>query len=248
MARLMLLTALITIAAVASGYAEQNAAPQAPQPPQFPAILGADGPDQLLPGMPHNVPPMGLPGAGGPADAAAEGAEAKAEEKFVKVLLDADTITLTDGSEVKCTVIMVAERAAIVLTEEGEKLIPSDTIAKIERGYDKDLPVKLPVRSEDGFQFIVMEPIEGGAEGGGAQPAEPKVPAKTAVKVPPAAAKDTPRDVTAEALKKLDAAEMKKLLEKDAGISDLLKKARKQPDFKASKGKDEEEQFKAKKW
>jgi len=145
-------------------------------------------------------------------------------------------------------VIMVAERAAIVLTEEGEKLIPSDTIAKIERGYDKDLPVKLPVRSEDGFQFIVMEPIEGGAEGGGALPAEPKVPAKTAVKVPPAAAKDTPRDVTAEALKKLDAAEMKKLLEKDAGISDLLKKARKQPDFKASKGKDEEEQFKAKKW
>ncbi len=153
----------------------------------------------------------------------AEG-EGEEKEKHVKVLLDSDVIILNDGTEVKGTVIFVAGKAAIILTKEGEQMIPREDIKEIVRGKDHDTPVKLPIRKKDGFQFIVMEPVEEEEDAEGAE-AAPERPAKrTPAKDRPAPpSKRRPAKGRGE-LEKLLPEEIKELLNKDGELDALLKR------------------------
>jgi hypothetical protein len=165
-----------------------------------------------------------------PDEAAAAGkAGKKKEESTVEVLLDSDTISLKDGSTVSGTVIMVAEKAAVILTEDGEKMIPRQNIEKIEHGKNKDQPTTLPVKKSDGFQFIVMEPIEEAPES--AKKASEDEDGK----------KNKGAGSAAEKLKKLKPDEIKNLLDKDDDLEKLLDKVKERSKKKRDKGDADEE-------
>lgn len=165
-----------------------------------------------------------LPGGDGPMDDAKGGGEAKPLR--VRMFLDSDKLYLRDGTTIEGTIIIVAAKWAIILTEEGEKLIPREDIEKIEHGRDKFEAVTLPIRESDGFQFIIMEPIEEGedVEGELEEAPEYNAPAKEPKKKQPVVAKkkkDTP------SLEKLDMDEIRKLLDKDKDLDKLLEKMKK---------------------
>jgi len=158
------------------------------------------------------------------------GGGASADQGTVKVYLDSDVIYLRDGNEVHGTIILVAQKGAVVLTEQGEELVPRENIEKMVRARDKERPVTLPIRLEDGFKFIVMEPIEesdapGDAPEAKAAPKKPAAPKAAAVN------KDRPKG---EALKEMPLGddELKKLKEAGGKISELLKQAEHDPELK----------------
>jgi|GEM_PF-6307250 len=174
---------------------------------------------------------MDFPGAEAPQDPA-EGRGEGAEESYVMLLMDSDTILLKDGTEVNGTVILIAEKKVIILTEEGEELIDRENIEEIvqRKDYSRDEPVTLPVREIDGFQFIVMEPIEGEpADAAGPvpeeRPAEPRRerPRATPTEKRPRPDVEMPEDI----LKKLKPEEIRELLTKDDDLDDLLRKVKK---------------------
>ena len=213
-------------------------------PPMAPAGLPP------MPGGPGNEGPMGLPG---------EGDAPEQEESTVRVFLDSDTIYLRDGTELNGTVILMAQKAAVILTEKGEEMVPRDTIEKVVLAKDKDKTTTLPVRSKDGFKFIVMEPIEDQPiEGGDAGGADAGAPA--AAPPPPTAApkQAAPRKATPVAprqrggsrspvapsaprgdgksgggLKRIspDDDDVKRLLDKNDRIQDLIEKAKQDPEM-----------------
>jgi len=212
---------------------------------------------EYIPPMPMDAPMPGGPGNEGPGNVPGEAAPEK-KEATVRVFLDADTIYLRDGTELNGTVILMAQKAAVILTEKGEQMVPRDTIEKVVLGKDKDKATTLPVRSQDGFLFIVMEPIEDEPiEGGDAGAAAPGAPA--APPAPPAAAQDpvAPRKATPVAprqqqpgggrrspvapkageteggLKRIppDHEDIKRLLDKDGKLKDLIEKAKQDPEM-----------------
>ncbi|NQT18898.1 MAG: hypothetical protein HQ592_04275, partial [Planctomycetes bacterium] len=166
-----------------------------------------------------------LPGDEGPGD---EGGEEKSLQ--VKMLLDSDKLYMRDGTTIEGTIIIVAAKWAIILTEDGERLIPREDIEKIERGKDKDATVTLPIQESDGFQFIVMKPIEEGEEENLDEDDERTPGFKRPIKKPkskqPLTAK--PKD-DVPSLKKLDPDEIMELLDKDTDkeLDNLLEKLKK---------------------
>ena len=198
---------------------------------------GAGAEDFFPGGRPGDLFPGGeagdmLLGGDGPMGDVEGGGEA--EPPRVRMFLDSDKLYLRDGTIIEGTIIIVAAKWAIILTEEGEKLIPREDIEKIERGMDKDEAVTLPIRESDGFQFMVMEPIEEGedVEGGLEGAPEYNPPADDPKKKQPVAAKD---DKGVPSLEKLDPEEIRKLLDKDRDLDRLLEKMKK--DGAKSKGK-----------
>jgi len=219
---------------------------------------------EFIPPMPQDMPMPGGPGNEGPGEVPG-GGEPEKKEATVRVFLDADTIYLRDGTKLEGTVILMAQKTAVILTEKGEEMVPRDTIEKMVLGKDKDKATTLPIRSQDGFKFIVMEPIEdepveGGdagaaAPGPGADPAKPAAPP-----APPAAAPEpvAPRKATPVAprqqqpgggrkspvapkmdktdgggIRKVspDHEDVKRLLDKDGRIRDLIEKAKQDPEM-----------------
>ena len=188
------------------------------------------------------VPPPAPPGAGaavpaGDAAAPEGGAPAEKDEGTVRVFLDSDVIYLRDGTQVHGTIIVVARKGALILTEEGEQLVPRENIEKMDRARDKERSVKLPIRSEDGLKFIVMEPIEdedaaAGEEGAAPEQNAPKP--KEGVEPPKAPAAKAVAPKAERPLKEVPLGddEMKKLKEASGRIADLMKKAEADPELK----------------
>jgi len=188
------------------------------------AAMPAVAMDDLVPIAPDEMPgllPGGMPGIPGE-----EGAEAPPPPQSVRVFLDSDVVHMKDGSILKGTVILQAAKSTILLTDEGEELIPSEDIEKIERGHDQDKPVRLPIEKCDGFQFIVMEPMEETE-----QPAVSRAPqeekprqAKTETKTK---TEQKPREQTKpEKVKELDNDEIKRLKE-DPKMKELFEQLNK---------------------
>ena len=234
------------------------AAEESPPMPPPPGAPGAGAP-VAMPPPPMNVPANLFPpppGVGGPAAPGGEDAAAadKQDGPRVRVFLDSDVLHMKDGSELKCTVILESRRNVVILTDKGEEMIPRGAVDKIERARDQERFTTLPVRSQDGFQFIVMEPIEeapiegqelgaGGPGAGGGKPAiappkrhappqqkaaQPKKaqPKKTAAK-PDSAKPD-------DKLKKLPMSDqdIQKLLGGGGTIADIMRKANEDPAFR----------------
>jgi len=192
------------------------------------AALPAAAMDNLVPIMPDDLPgmvPDALDGLAGE-----EGAPQAQEQPTVLVFLDSDIIYLKDGSILTGTVILEAARSTIILTEDGEQMIPSEDIEKIERGRDKDKPVRLPVKKSDGFQFIVMEPIEESEQPEVVRaPAEEQPAAGEREGAPAEKRKSKTKDVPGTTLEKLKPDEIQKLKQKnDKKLNELLEKIKKE--------------------
>jgi len=176
--------------------------------------------------------PAGMPETGPPAAGPQEGEGGG--ESYVKILLDSDSILMKDGTELKGTIVLIAEKKVIILTEEGEKLIDKESVEEISRGKDKDHPVTLMVRETDGFQFIVMEPVdEKQAEALRPAPEDkpvrrPKVEKPAKPKPDVKLRRDIRPDNPAEALRRLKPQEIRELMKKDGGLDELLKKIKKE--------------------
>jgi len=187
----------------------------------------------------RNLMMQDIPGGAQPQNEAVNAGKAP-QESYVKLLLDSDSIFMKDGTEIKGTVIFIAAKRVIILTETGEELIDRGDIERIvqRKDYSEEEPVTLPVREIDGFQFIVMEPVEEGQaeaaqgapqKGTPALPKQPERPAPRPKRKPqPNMDKVKPEDV----LKKLKPEEIKELLTKDGGLDELLKKMKKTMDKK----------------
>ena len=205
------------------------------------------------PPMPGQAPPVAPPPGDAAAPGGAEGEQPQKKELTARVFLDSDVLYLRDGTEVKGTIILIAQKAAVILTEKGEEMVPRENIEKVVRGTDKEKATTLPIRSQDGFLFIVMEPIEdqpaeGGAEGAApaaAAPAVRKAPApasqpKAAIKPPklptrrhsPVAPPPGSKQME-DALQKVspDDKEIQKLKQKSDKIEDLINKAKQDPEL-----------------
>ena len=143
----------------------------------------------------------------------------------------------------------------MVLTEKGEQMVPRENIEKIVLGKDKEKATTLPVRSRDGFLFIVMEPIEDQPLEGGADGAAPAAAPGPAKKAPAAAARPKPalqppklparrhspvapppgsKMPDDNSLKKVSPndKEIQKLVGNDARLKDLIDKANQDPELK----------------
>jgi hypothetical protein len=152
---------------------------------------------------------------------------AEGKDLTVEVLLDEDKIIMKDGTEIEGTVLLKTEQSTIILTDEGEETVRTRDIEEIVRGRQKDTPVTLPVREADGYQFIVMEPIEG-------DPAEkPKRAAKKDDKKKDDA--DDKKEKKDDKLRELDPEEIKKLLEQDKQLDEHLKKMKRKKEEETNK-------------
>jgi len=174
-------------------------------------------------------PLAGVLGGEEPGEAAVE------DTSFVRVLLDSDVVYLRDGSKLDCTVIMVAAKAAIVLTEDGEQIIPSENIERIVHAKDHATATILPVRSMDGYKFIVMEPVEPAAppmeaervdetpeapETSGGEPAAPSVEEPRTPTTPPRV--EVRPEARPEAIRRLTTEELQKELEVEGNVGALI--------------------------
>ena len=213
---------------------------------------------ELPPPPPAQMPPAAPPPGNAPApgDPGAAGEQPEKKELTARVFLDSDVLYLRDGTELKGTIILIAQKAAVVLTEKGEQMVPRENIEKIVLGKDKEKATTLPVRSRDGFLFIVMEPIEdqpveGGGEGvapgGAAAPAvrkapapaarpkhalePPKLPARRHSPVAPPPGSKMPDDNSLKKVSPNDK-EIQKLVGNDAKLKDLIDKANQDPELK----------------
>jgi len=179
------------------------------------------------------------------------GEEAIEDTSFVRVLLDSDVVYLRDGSKLDCTVIMSAAKAVIVLTDDGEQMIPSEDIERIVRAKDHVTPTILPVRQADGFKFIVMEPVDPASlpmqaepvdeapETSGEEPSatssveEPPTPIETPrVEVRPEVTQQVRPEDRPETLKKLTTEELQDEFEGEGDVGaliELLERAKDNP-------------------
>ena len=211
---------------------------------------------ELPPPPPAQMPPAAPPPGNAPApgDPGAAGEQPEKKELTARVFLDSDVLYLRDGTELKGTIILIAQKAAVVLTEKGEEMVPRENIEKIVLGKDKEKATTLPVRSRDGFLFLVMEPIEDQPLEGGADGAAPAAAPEPAKKAPAAAARPKPAleppklparrhspvapppgyKKSDDSLKKVSPndKEIQKLMGNDAKLKDLIDKANQDPELK----------------
>ncbi|HPD15168.1 MAG TPA: hypothetical protein PLE19_09465 [Planctomycetota bacterium] len=156
----------------------------------------AVAPKQAPKGTPKTAPKGALKGAPGKAKGA-EGEEDEGGEGAL-VLLDTDAVVLRDGTRISGTILAAGQAAVTILTHQGEKTIPRETIERIVKNADAGLPTKFAAEEADGHKYLqdtqgaIPAPPKGAEEPKGpdivsATPAAPAAPAAPVAPAAPAA-------------------------------------------------------------
>lgn len=142
----------------------------------------------------------------------------------VVIVPDQDVVYLRDGTTVEGTVVLAAQVAVIILTEQGEQTIPRRDVLRIQYRYNSDERKACKTKIEDGHIYLTNEEAELAAAEPPAEPAAapaPKQPKPAAPKPdkprPKPQAKPAPRRPAADA-------------PRDERIKAALEMAKKNPD------------------